>query len=451
MLKKYSSLIFLTSMIITLFQLGCKSPTAPSIRDLSLSVAEAFSTEAWIKLSVSNVALPINLTIKSGNSVLYNLSINSKDSLIYIDSLLPNKTYTLQGYYTWNNIPQFTNRATFTTLDTTSNDFGWQFITIGNNIGSSSLLYDVAVLSDTSAWAVGIIYFKDSEAMYNVVHWDGIKWNPMQLKYFPPGSIGDSITAGGRAIFANNENDIWIVAGTVFHYNGKSWTPYYNNDGADRANRIWSNESGPTWFVGNNGLIVSYYNGVWQKYESGTELDLYDIFSLNGTDLYVSGGDFHDYSGILLKGENGVFHTLEEGRNLSDLSQEFHPYFDGIAATVWASDQKTIFFGGDGFYMMLDSTAYEVKSFPGNTGSANVNGQYYGFISQIRGTGNNDIFMTGQRNTLQHYNGIRWEQIGMPYTYRIDYTWASLSIKNNFIVVVGSSNYQGIVMLLNRK
>ena len=44
--------------------------------------------------------------------------------------------------------------------DTTSHNFTWQTFTFGEH--SSSTLYDVAIINDSSIWAVGEIYMNDS-------------------------------------------------------------------------------------------------------------------------------------------------------------------------------------------------------------------------------------------------------------------------------------------------
>jgi len=60
--------------------------------------------------------------------------------------------------------------------DTTSHNFTFQTFTFGEH--SSSVLYDVAIVNDSSIWAVGEIYLNDSLGQpdpiaYNSTHWDG--------------------------------------------------------------------------------------------------------------------------------------------------------------------------------------------------------------------------------------------------------------------------------------
>ena len=167
--------------ILLLTSFNCKNPTAPNGSGISLTVADVSCTEAWLNLTPNNITFPVNLTIKSSSSVLFNSSISSSDSVIYIDSLLPNQSYTLQGYYTKNpangsgNNPQTTNKVTLQTMDTTSSNYTWQLLTLGNYLtGNSSIIYDVAIINDTSAWAVGEIYTNDSTPDLSKLVWQEI-------------------------------------------------------------------------------------------------------------------------------------------------------------------------------------------------------------------------------------------------------------------------------------
>src|SRR5690606_10162549 len=155
------------------------------------------------------------------------------------------------------------------------------------DIGSSTL-YDVAIINENSIWCVGDIKIADTSengyTNYCYLKWNGIEWEKGKLKYFPPGSIGDSITTSGNSIFAFNEDDVWISGGAVFHWNGSDWKIYYDT-GAEGSNKIWGTSSNDIYFVGRNGSIV-HYNGSpgadgWTKIESGTDLSLSDIWSSN--------------------------------------------------------------------------------------------------------------------------------------------------------------------------
>jgi hypothetical protein len=67
---------------------------------LSLALEDASCTEAWLQLTTKDLELPAELTLKqynpTGDSLSKNFMLNTQDSLLYIDSLLPNKNYSFK-------------------------------------------------------------------------------------------------------------------------------------------------------------------------------------------------------------------------------------------------------------------------------------------------------------------------------------------------------------------
>jgi hypothetical protein len=72
-----------------------------------------------------------------------------------------------------------------------------------------------------------------------------------------------------------------------------------------------------------------------------------------------------------------------------------------------------------------------------------------GFISSIRGNGSNDFVIAGDRNTLKHFNGISWQQIGLPYNPQSQISLIAKQ-KGNTVVAVGSNGSKAFIILLNR-
>jgi hypothetical protein len=97
-------------------------------------------------------------------------------------------------------------------------------------------LLDVAALSPTNAWALGV--------SGQVLHWDGAAW---------------TIVAqfnGGTALAAASATSVWVggiyVNSTlaVAHYNGSAWTTATAPSGIDRIAAAAALPSGATWFAG---------------------------------------------------------------------------------------------------------------------------------------------------------------------------------------------------------
>jgi hypothetical protein len=59
--------------------------------------------------------------------------------------------------------------------------------------------------------------------------------------------------------------------------------------------------------------------------------------------------------------------------------------------------------------------------------------------------------MVGEGNTIRHFNGVTWQQLGMSYNYNSEYTWTSVNMKNNLIVAAGYTNSKAVIMVLKRQ
>ena len=283
MSKKLVVLLFI--FIGLLHSCNTTEPPPPPPPDekptLMLTLEDASSIEAWIKLTTTNLQLPATVNLKQsasgGATVTQDIVLSYADTVIYIDSLLPNTTYSFHAAIQPSNQAEVkSNELNVTTMDTTSHNFTWQTWTFGEH--GSSVLYDVAIINTDNIWAVGEIYMNDSlgkpdPTFYNAAHWDGQKWELKRIFY--KGGIWTI-----RTIFAFNENDIWFSA--FVRYDGENFIelPIPNILIGWSINKIWGTSSEDLYIVGNGGNIVHYSGptGGWQKIESGTELNINDIW-----------------------------------------------------------------------------------------------------------------------------------------------------------------------------
>ncbi len=460
---KKSSLLFSLIIIFLIFsQYNCSSPTAPK-NEISFSAVDVVCTEVWLKLGFTNSSNGGEYEITRNGNLVLTGNFSQTDTVLVDTTVQPSKSYNYIAYQIINGDNKIQSLPIqVTTLDSTSSSYSWELYKFGNfnATGMPSYLYDVKVPNDSLIYAVGDIYINDKTGNnnisypYNLIKWNGKNWNYFTLQYFPPGSTGDSVYAPGTALFANNQNDIWVSAGVPFHFNGSSWTAFYNT-GANEANKIWeSSDDNQLYFLGNNGLVVQRnVGGSWHKIMSSTPLNLYDIYSKNGEDVYIVGGNYQNYDGILLEGNKNGFHAIAEGKSLGSSSQLFKPYFDGIARTVWVSNTGTVFFAGNWLYRDVGGQISFMKLLPGNYWGGNTSGQYWGFLSQIRGLAENQMILVGERNTIRYFNGVRWKQLGMPYDPNSNFTWLSVAMTDDLIVVVGytANPTNGIIMMLKRQ
>ena len=403
---------------------------------LALKLEDVSCTEAWIELTTTNIPLPATITLKqtnpTGDTRTHISILNTKDSLLYVDSLLPNQSYSfIASHSGLSGISS--NELSVTTMDTTSHNFTFQSWTFGEN--SSSVLYDVAIINENNIIAVGAIYMNDSLGQpdpnaYNVVRWDGSEW-----------TIGRIAFTGGchiiyppiRAIWSFSENDIWFASGgSLVHYDGEN----YNNDCRMNSmlngaiNKIWGSSSNDLYVVGNNGTLIRFNGTLWLKMQSGTGLPIRDIFGAINThknkyeilcvaDSYGS----PDGSKVLSIKNGGVHEIWNDGL----------PY--GLDA-IWFVPNRKYIVVGDGLWetRVLDTNLVRQSILPALHKTA------------IRGQNLNDIIVGGAFWLFAHWNGANW-QTYFPITSG---SFTAVEIKNNIIAAVGGVNSKAAVVLGRR-
>ena len=425
--------VFIFSSLILL---SCKkdNPVKPKEQPqaiINLSVEDVSCTEAWIKLSTSNISLPADVQIIKDSNLTRTISLTGADTILYIDSLSPKQTYSfhtiLQPY---NHTGEITsNSVSVTTMDTTSHKFTWQTYTCGGQAGSC-VLNDIAIIDKNNIWAVGEIYLNDSlgnTISYNAVHWDGTNWEVKRILYL-------NGFAPMTAIWAFNENDIWFGIGYLIHWDGTSYTEMSIPDWHIRTNKIWGISSNEIYVVGNNGNIAHYQNGNWSRIESGTDLNINDIY-----------GAYNDNTNqwkILAPAAN-VLQSLD--RDLLSINDNYVDHLDtspitGTLRTIWFIPNRTYLLGGGGIYRKsyLTDSLWEKKD----------NGITDYSTNRIRGIAINDIVLTGGYGELLHYNGYSFKSY-LNQT-QINGNYYSVDIKNNIIVAVGNDSPAAVIIIGNR-
>jgi hypothetical protein len=434
-----------------------KPPPNPPEEKATLSLQDKSCTEFWLKLELENFTLPVNVQLMKDNLLQTEINgLSSNNTTIYIDSLLPNKTYNFVAIVTGNEQEDTSNQLQATTLDTTSHDFNYQTFELGDPLtGNSSILYDVALIDANNIYAVGEIYIQDSlgqTILYNLAHWDG---NELQLKkvYFPTVCGDTSLTPyPSRAIYAFDDGKMWMSSSgdkIAILENGNQINKFcLPASVAMSINRIWGISSNDLYIVGNSGKIAHYQNGTWQQIPSGTEFPLIDIYSKDGDEIYISSAYTPETKGVLLKGNASGFSVMinSEIINENELFQKLY----GELWSVWVDDNGTVYTGGNLLFRYKNNQWNYVTSLPENFIGGNPGTYYRGFITSIRGSASNDYIIAGDRNTLKHFNGVTWEQVGLPYSPSSPIIWYKVEQKGSTAVAVGDRGSYAFVILLNK-
>ena len=422
------------AMILGCMQLSCKeAPPEPTLHEVSieLSVEDASCTEAWLKVSLTDASQPRTVAVQQDGQRVLTAQMTTADSVFVVEGLLPAHTYSYVAQRLRDtSIVDVSIPVQATTMDTTSHDITWQQVeTLGD--GNSSTLWDVAIINDTLAYAVGEIYLRDSTGQfdpmpYNMAKWNGRTWALQRLTYAGyPSPI--------RFVYALAQNDIWFGIGYLIHWNGSTYqevqVPVLYGV---RSVKMWCNPSGNIYVVGDNGIIVcSADRGTsWQRVESGTTVPLNDVW---GGSNRIAGENI-----VLMTGSDNF--TLSE-RKILRLKQQ-----GGVDSLVWGTvflrpqsvwfDENDVFVCGDRLFRLWQDKTWRPLATPSI------------FLERVRGTARNDLIIVGDFGVVLHYNGLSVHQY--PDVSLSSGIYQSVAVGNNTIIAVGWSGSQAAVLVGRR-
>ena len=425
--------LIIFSFLLIIAAVSCSKTEPPPTKppapkpEITLAQEDASVIEAWIKITTNNIQLPAEVTLKKNNTVEQTISLLTQDSIIYIDSLLPKTNYSFQAFIHTNTQTYESNELSVETMDTTSHNFTFQSWTFGT-IGSSTL-YDVAIIDENNIWAVGEIFMNDSLGnpdphVYNAVHWDGQEWKLYRIMFYSICGQSHRTPYPAKSIFVFNKTDIWIAmdGDQIARLNDTTQTNIMCLPFSFVINKLWGSSDNDMYAVGNNGNIAHYTNGLWTKIESGTDLNINDIW-----------GDYNEKAGeweILAVASNILQGFEKEVIKINENSAEVlsKEGIDETLSSVWFKSNRKYYVAGSGIYEKSNLNEETWKGDPLDITNY--------FIYKFRGVSLNDIVAAGGVGEVLHFNGSTWksyfEEAGLNYG-----NYYSIFIKGNTIAVVG--------------
>jgi len=323
--------------------------------------------------------------------------------------------------------------------DTTSHEFTWQTFTFGD--GASSVLYDVAIINDTLAYAVGEIYKLDSTGnwdpnAYNLARWNGQHWELKRIYTYSTCNAVDY--APLRAIWVFSDSSILVTSGgSLGRYNGRINTP----DCSIRPlvtgsiNKIWASSENGVYVVGNNGFIAHYDGVEWRRIESGTTLDIGDLWG--ATDratarlelLAVAGNPYTSLDRKILRISGTTVTVLSD----SGIGQPL--------TGIWFDPNRHYYVVGSGIYEKDDLSDPAWRNSPLDITTF--------YINKVRGTAVSDVFVCGAYGELLHYNGSSW------WSYRsetglVNGQYYAIAAKGTLVIAVGYESPRAVVVIGRR-
>jgi len=426
-LKTQFLLFVLTSFL--LLNSGCKKNTTEPVETLALNVENVSCTEAWVKITTTNYQTPNTLTLFVNDKAEQNITLTNTDTLLYVDSLLPNRSYIIKAAFVTNKQLQTTNEVIATTMDTTSHNFTWQTFIFG--VHSSSVLYDVATIDENNIWAVGEIYMNDSLGKpdphaYNAVHWDGSKWEVKRIYYY--GACSAVEYPPLKAVWTFSDSNIVITnGGSIGWFNGETVkldcgvNPLLTGS----INKMWGTNNSNLYVVGNGGNIAHYDGKSWQKIESGTTSIINDVWGIKdkvgNSILYCPVSSFFE------PGDKKILKITNNKVDSFLWNKDLRLY------SAWTDKENFLFVCGEG--------AFENKFGTWNQIALPEVG-----MNSVRGNNINDIFIVGDYGFISHFNGVNWKVISSPN----DKGYSEVNIKDDLVVICGQNQGHGIIEIGNR-
>ncbi len=415
--------------LLLLFAASCNSiePPPPGEKPtLTLMQEDASCTEAWITLTTTNLQLPAAIKLKQNDVTRDTINLSKADTLLYIDSLLPNISYTFQATGLQSPVSDVkSNSLSVTTMDTTSHNFTFETFTFGGNAGSCTF-YDVAIINENYIIAVGTVYLTDSLGQpdpqpYGVAIWNGQIWELRKLFY------NTNIPVTPRGIYVISPTEIYLASGSIFKWDGSSsnvqlvYSRLNLPDPNATIEKLWGSSNSSIYGVGNVGSIV-FYNGTgWQRIESGTNLNIGDIWGISD-----GNGGYNKY----LAADNAML-MIDENNNLDRIDAE--PGMDIIS--VWCISNRLIYTAGDGVVLYKNYNWEKIDRPDVNT------------IYRIRGQNYEDVCgIGGPGSIIYHFNGNSWQSINPVPNNRY---WR-IDIKGNIIVASGYQGEKALITVIKR-
>jgi hypothetical protein len=254
---------------------------------------------------------------------------------------------------------------------------------------------------------------------------------------------GQNVWSRLTSVTAYAENDIWVGSNQPEHWNGVTWQQYdlTSTTWNGWINKIWGNKSDNIYMVGAGGTIAHYDGDTWSKQESGTDIDLLDVYGSPDASVVWACGYLRCCLGTCLLRNTGTGWQVSYEGTSTEL-QILADSISGAYTGLFTTDAKRICIGSSaGIYIAPTVTHGEGKraSFTSNS--------FPGFPEKMRGNGFNDLTIVGDFNFIAHYNGITWRH----YSEFSDPNAVLYSVdqRGNFVVAAGTTtdpiNGKGIV------
>jgi len=432
-------LLIVPSLILVLLFQSCNTTEPPQlIGSVKITEIDAAVIETYLNIQIENPSSDRKVIIERNGQQVISFVASKTDTAITDTGLTENTVYKYKAkLLEKGKAIGESNEISITTMQPTSHNFVWEKFTFGGG-GGSSVLKDVAIIDENNIWAVGEIYIKDQMGNdelqpYNAVHWDGSKWELKRIQFYTVCGQQNRTPYPAKSIFAFSENDFWISAGDqIVRWDGNTEKTVMCLPTSFYINKIWGSSSSSVYAVGNGGNIAFYNGSSWYRIESGTNIDIHDIWgevdNTTGKTTLLAVASLQNYGRALdlLKISDAQVTKIDTtGLHINQHS-------------IWFKTNKNFYVVGNGVYKKNDLT---------NPKWILENGHPYLYKEAIRGNDWNDVIVTGDFGLISHFNGLNWQH------YEIELPWSNLysvSVKGNIVVTVGQDGDYAVIAIGKR-
>ena len=412
-------------------------PPAPG-PSISMSAEDIGVTEVWLRVSIPDTVQSRQFIIMRDNEFISAGVLLTNDTIVADIGLLPNSTHVYHAYRLLDSTAvDSTAILTVTIMDTTNHLYTWTIDTLGD---VTSSLRDVSIVSDNEVWVAGVMFLNDSSGQrdptqYNVAKWNGQKWSYESVLFPTCDSSGHEVGSGGpsecHSIVAFASNDVWLMDLVSFvHWNGSSYSriciPSFGflQGGLQK---LWGTSSANLFAVGGNGTIIRFDGTSWQAMESGTTVDLFDVWgSPDESTVWACGYDSDLSESVLLRYDGTRWE--EYGH-----SPPWGVYQDLFASVWFPRTDSTFVIGNRGVFRHAQGIPNGYRML-----ALDLSDLPY----RMRGVDRNDATLVGNNGMVWHFNGLTWHN----YTELVQPLdlLTSVSTSSTQVVAVGWRYYTGI-------
>ena len=191
------------------------------------------------------------------------------------------------------------------------------------------------------------------------------------------------------------------------------------------------------YFVGNEGRIIHYNGTSWTKIESGTNLNIYDIYGAwnkysNQWDVIAIASSSQTTENVLLQ--------IQANNTVSSLNTNG---LSAFSTGVWFVPQNKYYIVGLGVHQKTLLSDPVWNTYPQATVTNYAS-------SAITGQGINDVFVVGSSCEVVHFNGSTWYNYYKEIPNANGAALGGIDVKGNTVVIVGYIDQQAAAIIGRR-